>query len=259
MNSMINFVCTTWGYLLVDNLEYWYPFFPQFCNSIRQRVERNVGDVVTLEEDLENGFSIVGFIDNTISAICRPGGGPAPPGGPGAPRYDPQLQQAFYTRYKKLHGVKFQAIVLPNGMFLHVHGAMEARHHDIENLRSSMILQNLFDLQNGQAAKYTIHGDGAYNIAHRMITGGGVACRVSCEWDFGEFKQLFATIDYQKMLRLRENHVASIIFASMWLFNAHVAMNGNEVSRYFNDNPPELEDWMASGPAHSNHPWLRNV
>lgn len=255
-NHMVYFICRAWGYLLRDNLEFWLPHFPLFCEKIKLKVEKQVGRIVSLEEDAENGFSIFGFIDNTISAICRPASGPAAPGGPNAPRQDPLIQQAFYTKFKKLHGVKFQVIALPNGMFLHVQGAISARNNDVINLRESDILNILRNLQEGSPVLYTIHGDGAYDLPHRMITGGPLVVRVTCEWEFGDLKQLFSAIDFEKMLRLRENHVSSIIFASMWFFNAHVAMNGNNTSNYFDLLPPTIEEWMAAGPSICDHPWL---
>jgi hypothetical protein len=56
---------------------------------------------------------IFGFIDNTLNSTCRPGGGPACDG-ENAPRNDPDIQRAYYTGWKKMHGQKFQTVDLPN-------------------------------------------------------------------------------------------------------------------------------------------------
>ena len=44
---------------------------------------------------LDNCF---GFVDGTVRAICRPG----------------DMQRALYNRRKRVHGLKFQSVALPN-------------------------------------------------------------------------------------------------------------------------------------------------
>ena len=54
---------------------------------------------------MDGGFAMCTFIDNTMNATCRPGGGPD---GRNAPRNDPLIQRAWYNGWKKLHGLKWQ-------------------------------------------------------------------------------------------------------------------------------------------------------
>jgi DDE superfamily endonuclease len=51
------------------------------------------------------------FVDGTIRAICRPG---------------TVHQRPYYTGYKKLHGIKFQAISTPDGLIVSLAGPFEA-------------------------------------------------------------------------------------------------------------------------------------
>lgn len=37
-NFFITFLVEHWGYLLVDNMNYWWPLFPSFADSIQQRI-----------------------------------------------------------------------------------------------------------------------------------------------------------------------------------------------------------------------------
>ena len=53
------------------------------------------------------GNLIYGFIDGTHRAICRPSSLP---------------QQPFYSGYKKIHSIKFQAIMAPDGLIIHPAG-----------------------------------------------------------------------------------------------------------------------------------------
>ena len=54
-------------------------------------------------------FKVTAFIDDNVSRTCRPGGGPMEEG-PDAPRYDNEIQAAFYNGWKKYHGIKWQCI-----------------------------------------------------------------------------------------------------------------------------------------------------
>jgi hypothetical protein len=89
------FMVRNWAYLLFDNLEFWLPFIPRFNQAIRLKCS----ELGCQYDDLK----IFGFIDNTLNSTCRPGGGPACDG-ENAPRNDPDIQRAYYTGWKKMHG-----------------------------------------------------------------------------------------------------------------------------------------------------------
>ena len=46
-------------------------------------------------------FKVIAFIDDNVSRTCRPGGGPMEEG-PDAPRYDNEIQAAFYNGWKNI-------------------------------------------------------------------------------------------------------------------------------------------------------------
>jgi hypothetical protein len=71
----------------MDNLQYWKPMLPACAAAIREKV-CNEGCYFPTANDPQGGFNIFGFIDNTMNATCRPGGGPTRDG-PNAPRNDP--------------------------------------------------------------------------------------------------------------------------------------------------------------------------
>jgi hypothetical protein len=88
----------------------------------------------------------VKIIDNTMNALCRPGFGPMRDG-VNVPRNDPLIQRDWYNGWKKLHGMKWQTIDLPNGMNFHVFGPVSVRHRNIYTLITSDINELLRQLQ----------------------------------------------------------------------------------------------------------------
>jgi hypothetical protein len=96
-----------------------------------------------------------------MNATCRPGGGPARDGA-NAPRNDPLLQQAWYNGWKKLHGMKWQTVDLPNGMNFHVWGPISIRHNDLNSLYDSEINRLIVELQLGNNLQWVIYGDSAF-------------------------------------------------------------------------------------------------
>ena len=98
-----------WAYLLQDHLDFWLPYLPQMAELIRAKLESRGCFFAP------GTFRVCSFVDNTMNATCRPGGGPAR-SGEDAPRNDPLIQWAWYNGWKKLHGMKWQTVDMPNGM-----------------------------------------------------------------------------------------------------------------------------------------------
>jgi hypothetical protein len=88
-----------WGYLLTNNLVFWLPYM-KVCAMAIARKCLELGCYFPKEF-----FNIFAFVDNTMNATCRPGGGPATDG-LNADRNDPLIQRAWYNGWKKLHGMK---------------------------------------------------------------------------------------------------------------------------------------------------------
>jgi len=65
---------------------------------------------------LENCF---GFIDGTVCPILRP-----------------QVNQStVYNGHKRTHAIKFQSVILPNGLIANLSGPFEGKRHDSAMLR----------------------------------------------------------------------------------------------------------------------------
>ena len=264
-NLFFEFMWKWWSYLLFDHMSFWVARIPAMAEAIRLKMAE-------LGCYFEPGtFNIFGFIDNTMNATCRPGGGPSRDG-THAPRNDPEIQRAWYNGWKKLHGLKWQTIDLPNGMNFKVDGPFSVRNNDLTTLYVSDILAKLdalliiFQLQ-----FYRIYGDSAYVVIDegplsarhqdpstaRLVLENKTmsSCRETIEWDYGDIGRYFKLLDYKHVLQLRRMPVAKICICAMILRNALVTMNGNNTAEYFSCAPPTFEEWVGLGPREFDVLW----
>jgi nuclease HARBI1 len=86
----------------------------------------------------------VEFIDGTVRPACRPKKG----------------QRVAYNGHKRVHAIKFQSIVLANGLIVSLTGPVEGRRHDIALLRMS----NVAELMKTNFPQYCVYGDPAYPV-----------------------------------------------------------------------------------------------
>ena len=68
-----------------------------------------------------------GFVDGTVRLVCRPG----------------NLQRSLYNGHKRVHAIKFQSVVAPNGLIANLYGPVEGRRHDSGMLADSGLLPQL--------------------------------------------------------------------------------------------------------------------
>jgi hypothetical protein len=140
-----------------------------------------------------------GFIDGTVRPICRP----------------QQNQKLVFNGHKRLHGLKFQNIVIPNGLISHLYGPIEGRHHDAGMLRESNVLAQMANhMTSPNGHIFSVYGDPAYPLGDGYIIppyrGGAIsrnqmifnkrmsAVRICVEWAFGKVLSLFAYLDFKK-------------------------------------------------------------
>ena len=265
-NLFFEYMWKWWSYLLFDHVRFWVDRIPAMAEAIRLKLEQ-------LDCYFPPGtFRVFGFIDNTMNATCRPGGGPAQDG-IRAPRNDPEIQRAWYNGWKKLHGLKWQTIDLPNGMNFKVDGPFSCRDNDLTTLNISDVLVLLEALLNVYGLQgYRIYGDSAYvviNDGPLLARHQGDAlsprevlenrtmssCRETIEWDYGDIGRYFKLLDYKHVLQIRKMPVAKMCISAFILRNALVTMNGCNTSEYYTCIPPSFEEWVGEGPREFNPEW----
>ena len=184
-------------------------------------------------------------MDGTVRPICRP----------------KQHQRAVYNGHKRVHALKFQSVVTPNGLIANLFGPVEGRRHDSAMLAMSGLLEQLeqhsFSLD-GQPL--CIYGDPAY--PHRVHLQCPFARRpdltddeqafnqsmsrvlICVEWVFGDIVNFFKFTDYKKDLKIGLSAVGKIYVACALLRNALTCLYGKNTSTFFNVKPPDLEEYF---------------
>jgi hypothetical protein len=181
--------------------------------------------------------TIIGFIDGTTREICRP----------------TYFQRTCYNGHKKYHALKFQSIVSPDGIILHLFGPIEGRRHDCILLRESN-LDSIFD--DPRSTGYHIYGDPAYARRGYMLSGYKGSnltdaqklfntrmskVRESVEWGFKLIITNWAFLDFEKNLKVFLSPVAKMYSVGALLTNFLTCMQrGNQISDYFQVTPPTI-------------------
>ena len=93
-SEVTDFIFSTHGHLLTDFNQPWlHP----------DRLQEYADAIHDAGGALENCW---GFVDGTVRPICRPG----------------EHQRMMYNGHKRVHAIKFQSVVAPNGLLAHLYG-----------------------------------------------------------------------------------------------------------------------------------------
>ena len=185
-----------------------------------------------------------GFIDGTLVSITRP----------------KENQRVVYNGHKRVHGLKFQSISLPNGIIANLTGPFEGRRHDSTMLQQSGALIELQRIAWNNAHPLCIYGDPAYPLSLHIQTPYNRArnltqaqddynkamseVRVTVEWLFGDIKNYFKFIDFKKLMKIGCSSVGKFYLVSGLMQNAHTCFYGNMVASYFELEPPTLNEYF---------------
>ena len=261
----LDYMIFNWGYLLLNNALWWKPKLMDSCNSIRHKMA-NLNHVNWRQEldppsrTFVNGqWQVTGclvalMIDCVMMAFSRPGG--VLHEGPASDRVPKEVQEAWWNGWKKIHGMKWQTVLLACGMDFLVYGPLSCRSNDLNALDESQVQDIIRELCNHGIGEFLfmIFGDSAYNPSSSMHTSeslpgrGFSSVREIIEWSYKEVKQLWKYCDYKHVLKLRGQPVAKIFFVCLILRNVYVTVHGSQVSTYMSMLPPTLEEWTEQGP-----------
>ncbi|XP_077498715.1 uncharacterized protein LOC144109799 [Amblyomma americanum] len=183
-----------------------------------------------------------GFIDGTTRAICRPS----------------TSQKLFFSGHKRIHAVKYQSIMCPNGIICQLSGPYFGSRHDAGILRKSKTYEKLQKLVQGHS--YCLYGDPAYPLRPLLLKPyGGVRLtarqesfnremskvRQAVEWGFGKMAGLLAFLDFRKNQKLHRQNLPRMYRVSAILANCHTCVYRSQVSQYFGLEPPSLETYLT--------------
>ena len=184
-----------------------------------------------------------GFIDGTARPICKPS----------------VHQKVVYSGHKRIHALKFQSVVLPNGIIGHMFGPIEGRRHDAAMLAESGILGILEQMSDENGQPFYLYGDAGYPLRPQILSpfrGSNITdqeknfnkemskVRECVEWGFGEIVTQFAFLDFKKNLKLYLQPVGKYYLVATILVNCRTCLYGNITSHFFGLEPPILETYL---------------
>ena len=236
-----------------------YKMYTQDTHLFREAIYRSC-----FESRLDNypfeDHRIFAFVDAKSHESCRPGGS-----GQADTRDERDvlnaLQQAFYTHYGKLHGLRVQSITLPNGMFGNIFVATAA-----QNDRG---LLNISGIQEAYQALFDEHqiyvrgqyypalaGDDTYNHSLIVVRSYGgqndgfrecfKSARVKIEHHFGYVMSLWRLLMKFYLHRIIDrNKFQKRLVVAHFLTNCKSCFEGNTVATAFGCQTPNIEEYLA--------------
>ena len=185
-----------------------------------------------------------GFVDGTVRPLCKPD----------------QNQRILYNGHKRVHGIKFQSVVAPNGLIASLFGPVEGRRHDSGMLADSGLLQELSQYSFApDGTPLCVYGDPAYPLrvhlqgpfkganltpAEQQFNKAMSQVRVSVEWLFGDIVNYFAFLDFKKNLKIGLSPVGKMYIVCTLLRNAHSCLYQSSTSKFFRIDPPQIQDYF---------------
>ena len=231
-NLTMDFIDGNWGHLLRNTNQPWLSpgNLMLFANAIHMRGAA-----------LDN---VWGFINGTVRACCRP----------------QVAQRLLYNGHKRHHALKYQVVSTPNGLVANLYGPVEGKRHDCALLAMSGLLQALQQFSHGPNGELLcIYGDSAYPLRRHLLSPYAGANlnqqqkdfnksmsteRVSVEWVFGGIINTFKHTDFKKNIKVGLSSVGKMYKVSALLTNAHGCLYRNQISQFYNIDPPLLEQYF---------------
>ena len=236
--------------------------FDSFCPGLVERFPmyaKAVQDYLT-SRGITFSSSFVGvrtalMIDCNLIKTNRPGGGPSAAGA-NAPRYNRNIQRAFYNGWGRNHGLKSEAAGSPDGLIGWLSKPKSLRHSDPWMLNTSRFNEKLGEAQedNDDDEQYTAYGDGAYwTMSHVRSKKGPLAVdeamssvRELIEHIFGETDSYFPYMADKKNLKLMSTQPLMELYLSVQLLrNCYTCLYHDKTSNRLNCPPPSLETYLA--------------
>ena len=188
--------------------------------------------------------NVWGFIDGTQGRLCHPNVG----------------QESIFNGHKRIHSLKYQAVIAPNGMLVHFFGPIEGRCHDSAVFYLSGLDHLISNIHNQKGEQLCLYGDTAYAFRTYLVTPfKGVklshiqkdfnstmaSLRTCVEWGFGKIVGIFAFLSFHKNQKAYLQPVAKYWIVGALLCNCHTCYYSCQTAKYFDITPPSIEEYLA--------------
>ena len=186
-----------------------------------------------------------GLIDGTLRHTCRP----------------VIYEEVIYNGKDRVHGLKFQGVLTPDGIMVEFSGPYVGRQHDARIYAQSGLLQRMEQGLDHSEGFWYLYGDSAYPRSEYMITSSRMAeprsredrlnrvmssLRETIEWSFGRaFTQLWLGLHDSLGVKVYLQQVARLYPMAVFLMNCKTCLDGrNEVTDYFRSSAPSLDEYL---------------
>lgn len=187
------------------------------------------------------------FIDGTVRPICRP----------------IINQRQYYSGHKKVHCVKYQSLICPDGIIISLKGAYPGFRHDAGIFRESGLYNELEQHTRFVNQTFVIYGDKAYSLRELLLrpynenqvnghpdrqefNATMSSLRIAVEWGFQKIIQEFAFLDFKKNQKLYLQEIEMMFKTCTILINCHTCLYGSQTGMYFHCDPPALEEYLGN-------------
>ncbi|KIJ53252.1 hypothetical protein M422DRAFT_100162, partial [Sphaerobolus stellatus SS14] len=189
---------------------------------------------------------VAGLIDGTLQKNARP----------------VRNQRLVYNGWKRIHCLKYHAVIAPDGLVIHVYGPIDGRRHD-ETVYKESGLSELLDKHfwTPEGQPLYVYGDPTYTVgAHVMAPFKGPEgtltpeqqrfntamsrIREPIEWIFKEVAQKFTFIDFSRNHKILLTPCDLYYLVSLLLCNVHTILHYPQIPQYFAYPPPTLEEYF---------------
>lgn len=187
--------------------------------------------------------NIAGFIDSTSRPICRP-----------------SRNHRVHLHSYKHHVIKYQAVILPNGLIGRLDGAFNGSRHDNFMLNASGLLRDLtrhWIMKDGSFYRlYGVKGykhsrfiavpyKGLLTPAQEAFTSKLNSVRQNEDYGFNKVINLFPFVGMVKQNKILLQPVNKTYIVAVLLANCHSCFYGNQVAQIFNCQPLTINEYLG--------------
>ena len=190
----------------------------------------------------------IGMLDGTFIEIPKPTGD--------------IVQRQMYNRYYRGHGIKFQSVVVPNGLLFNLHGPNAGKYPDSKVLGKSGLMDQMAELSELAGTHYVLYADCAYGLEPHLLRGlkrnmirnreaqeyqsAMNSPRTSVEWGFGEVAQDWPWLRRKTLQKVLLSPVAVFWQMAAVLSNVKTCLKrGNVITDFFGLRPPTIARYLA--------------
>jgi hypothetical protein len=185
-----------------------------------------------------------GFIDGTVRPIARPEIG----------------QEGTYNGHHRVHALKYQSVVMADGMIVSLSGPYPGNRHDVYMLNESRLIENLSNINYEDNDRFFIYGDAGYTSKRHLLTGyQGIdlsttqkhfnrvmsSIREPVEWCFKDIIQKWGFLRDKWNLKSGLQPVGNYYRVAAILTNCHNCFYPNQTSQYFGCKPGTIYEYLG--------------